>query len=191
MRAKKVSVLLLSALFSNVYADVVDKVVFEGLNRVDEDAVKDCVTIKPHKDFTKKDLNDTLKALFKKEFFSHIDFIRRGSTLVIKCEERKVIGKVAFEGNDAAPDEVLKAMIKGRISEGKLFSMHVIKDLLADFRVLYRELGYHSVIVNPKIIKHGEDTVDVVFEIEEGKKTSIRKMIFIGNKFLFKLFFYF
>ena len=59
------------AVFSvSVHADIVDNIRFEGLDRVEEAAVIDCVTVKPGKHYTQSDIDESLKALFKKDFFS-------------------------------------------------------------------------------------------------------------------------
>ncbi|MDR1334312.1 MAG: outer membrane protein assembly factor BamA, partial [Holosporaceae bacterium] len=168
--------------FCNVFADIVDKIEFEGLDRVEKEAIQDCITIKPHKNYDQSDIDATLKALFKKDFFSYVKFIKKGSTLVIKCTEKPMVDKVVFEGNDAASDDILKNIINGRIGEGRLFSIHTIKDILSDFQMAYKTLGYCSVIITPKVIKHEGNRVDIVFEIKEGTKTTVKKILFVGNK---------
>ena len=180
----KISALMLSmCVYGTSLGDVVSKIIFKGLQRVDESSIKDCLKVHPGQEFTQKDLDETLKALFKKDFFSYVGFVRDGNTLIIKCDEKKMINKVGFEGNDAASSDVLKTVINGRIGEGRLFSNHVIKDILSDFRLMYKTLGYHSAQITPKIIKHGGNTVDVVFEFKEGLKTTVKKVVFIGNKY--------
>ncbi|MDR1561040.1 MAG: outer membrane protein assembly factor BamA [Holosporaceae bacterium] len=168
--------------FSSILADVVEKIEFEGLDRVEVEAIQDSITIKPNKNYNQTDIDKTLKSLFKKDFFSYIRLIKKGNTLVIKCEEKPMIDKVAFEGNDIASDDILKNIINGRVGEGRLFSLHIIKDILSDFQMAYKAFGCYSAIITPKIIKHAGNKVDLVFEINEGSKTRVRKIIFIGNK---------
>ncbi|MDR2781164.1 MAG: outer membrane protein assembly factor BamA [Holosporaceae bacterium] len=168
--------------FCSIFADVVDKIEFEGLDRVEKEAIQDCITIKPNKNYDQSDIDTTLKALFKKDFFSYVKFIKRGNTLVVKCTEKPMVDKVSFEGNDAASDDVLKNIINGRVGEGRLFSIHTIKDILSDFQMEYKALGYCSVIITPKIIRHNGNRVNIVFEIIEGSKTTVKKILFVGNK---------
>ncbi|MDR2645612.1 MAG: outer membrane protein assembly factor BamA [Holosporaceae bacterium] len=179
---KRVLGLIIALYFNCVIADVVDRVEFEGLDRVEREAVEDCVTIKPHKNYDQTDIDATLKALYGKGFFSDIKFIKHGNILVINCCEKPMVDKVAFEGNDAASDSVLKNIINGRIGEGRLFSLHTIKDILSDFQMAYRALGYCSVVIIPKVIKHPGNRIDIVFEIKEGSKTTVKKILFVGNK---------
>ncbi|MDR0753681.1 MAG: hypothetical protein LBE95_03380, partial [Holosporaceae bacterium] len=179
---KRILGLALALCFNCATADVVDRIEFEGLDRVELKAVDDCVTIKPHKSYDRLDIDATLKALYGKDFFSDIKIVKRGDVLVIRCCERPMVDKVAFEGNDAASDSMLKNIVNGRIGEGRLFSLHIIKDILSDFQSAYRALGYCSVVIIPKVIKHPGNRIDVVFEIKEGSKTTVKKILFIGNK---------
>ncbi len=173
---------VVSLCYSGAFADVVDEIKFEGLDRVEEDAIKESITIKPHHEYTQNDINESLKALYKKEFFSHIKFVKRGNSLVIICQERPMVDKVAFEGNDAASNEALNNIINGRIGEGRLFSLSVVKDILSDLQLAYKTLGYYSVNINPKIIRRTGNKIDLVFEIQEGTKTTVKKILFVGNK---------
>lgn len=175
-------ILLLGLFLFPVRGDIVSKIEFEGLDRVEQSVLEDSVTIKPGIEFTHLDIDNTLKKLFNKDFFSDIKFVRKGNILVIECTEKPMVDKVAFEGNDSASDDALKSVINNRIGSGRLFSTYIIKDILSDFQMLYRALGYCSARVTPKIIKHPGNRIDVVFEIVEGEKTTIKKIILVGNK---------
>ena len=163
-------------------ADVVNKIEYEGLDRVEIAAIEDSITIKPNREYTQKDVDTSLKNLYQKGFFSHIKFAKRGSSLVVICQERPMVDKVAFEGNDAASNDALKNVINGRIGEGRLFSLSVVKDILSDLQLAYKTLGYYSANINPKIIRRTGNKIDLVFEIHEGNKTTVKKILFIGNK---------
>ena len=45
----------------------------------------------------------------------------------------------------------------------------------------YRHVGRDDVGVVPEIIDRGNDRVDLVFAITEGKKTTVRQINFVGN----------
>ena len=47
---------------------------------------------------------------------------------------------------------------------------------------IYRRNGRFDVRVEPKIIELPNNRVDLVFEIKEGEKTGVKKIIFVGNK---------
>src|SRR6202000_3356039 len=45
----------------------------------------------------------------------------------------------------------------------------------------YRRVGRDEIGVVPQIIDRGNDRVDLVFAITEGKKTTVRQINFVGN----------
>jgi len=46
----------------------------------------------------------------------------------------------------------------------------------------YRHAGRNDAGVAPKIIDRGNDRVDLVYEVTEGKKSTVRQIEFVGNK---------
>lgn len=168
--------------FASASADVVGKIVLKGLDRVEPAVIEECITIKPGVNYTEQDVDDTIKAIFAKDFFSDVKVRKEGNVLVIECVEKQMIDQVAFEGNNAANDEALKSVINDRLASGRMLSVYAVRDVVADFQAMYKALGYCSAVITPKIIKHTGNKVDVVFEINEGSKTTIKKIVFIGNK---------
>ena len=175
-------VLLSLGVSSAVFADVVEKIEYAGLDRVEEAAISDAVLIKPNKNYDKKDVAQSIRNLYEKDFFSNIEFFKKGNTLVIKVKEKPIVDKVVFEGNDAGTDEMLNSVVNGRLGEGRLFSSHVVKDVLADMQLAYKAWGFYFSEINPQYIERSGNKIDIVFNIKEGRKTTVAKIIFIGNK---------
>lgn len=175
-------VVLSLAVSATVFADVVEKIEYVGLNRVEKAAISDAVIISPGKIFDKKDINESIKNLYRKDFFSNVEFFKQGNKLIIKLEEKPIVNKVAFEGNDAGTDEMLSGVVNNRLGEGRLFSSYVVKDVLSDLQLAYRALGFYFTEINPQYIERSGNTIDVVFNIKEGHKTTIKKIVFVGNK---------
>ena len=174
-----VSSLIVSA---TVFADVVEEIEYKGLDRVEEATIADAITIKPNKSYGKEDIDLSIKNLYAKDFFSDIEFFKQGNKLIIKVKEKPIVDKVAFEGNDAGTDEMLKSVVNGRLGEGRLFSNHIVKDVLSDLQLAYKAWGFYFAEINPKYIERTGNKIDIVFEIKEGSKTKIEKILFVGNK---------
>lgn len=175
-------VLLSLSVSSAVLADVVEKIEYAGLDRVEEAAISDAVLIKPNKNYDKKDVVQSIRNLYEKDFFSNVEFFKKGNTLIVKVKEKPIVDKVVFEGNDAGTDEMLNSVVNGRLGEGRLFSSHVVKDVLADMQLAYKAWGFYFSEINPQYIERPGNKIDVIFNIKEGRKTTIAKIIFVGNK---------
>ncbi|MDR3155860.1 MAG: outer membrane protein assembly factor BamA [Holosporaceae bacterium] len=179
---KKTLLLVLGLYVPEALADVVDSVAFEGLNLVESGALEECVAIAPGKEFGQSEIEATIKALFAKGFFLDVKIVKKGQTLIIRCVERLMVNKVAFEGNDAVKDETLNAVVNGRIVDGCMLANHLVRDVISDVQAVYASLGYYAVKITPKIIKHTNQKIDLIFEVDEGSKTTVKKILFIGNK---------
>ena len=175
-------VLLSLSVSSVVFADVVEKIEYSGLDRVEEAAISDAVLIEPNKNYDKKDVVQSIRNLYEKDFFSDVEFFKKGNTLIIKVKEKPIVDRVAFEGNDAGTDEMLKNVVNGRLGEGRLFSNHVVKDVLSDMQEAYKALGFYFSEIRPQYIERTGNKIDIVFNIKEGRKTTIEKIVFVGNK---------
>ncbi len=175
-------VVLSLSVSATVFADVVEEIEYKGLDRVEEAAIADALTIKPGEIYGNKDIDRSIKNLYKKDFFSDVEFFKQGNKLVIKLKEKPIVDKVVFEGNDAGTDEMLKSVVNGRLGEGRLFSNHIVKDVLSDLQLAYKAWGFYFTEINPRYIERSGNKIDIVFEIKEGSKTKIEKIIFVGNK---------
>ena len=102
-----------------------------------------------------------------------------GGRLVVTVVENPVINRVAFEGNKKAKDEQLKAEVQSK-ARGTLSRPTVQADVQRIIEIYHRS-GRFDVRVDPKIIELPNNRVDLVFEINEGDKTGVKKILFVGN----------
>lgn len=168
--------------FANLaFADVIDKIEFVGLGMVEEAALSDCVHIKPGQQYDSSDLNTIFNKLYSKGFFSSIQFTKKDNVLKIYCVENPLVCKVAFNGNDALNNDMMKNIIRDRIGELKLFNKHVLRSVLSDLQEAYNALGYCSVVIKPMAIYRGKNKIDIEFVIDEGDKSVVKKITFVGN----------
>src|SRR5215472_17242063 len=95
--------------------------------------------------------------------------------------ENPVINRVAFEGNKKIKDEQLTAEIQSK-PRGTLSRPMVQSDALR-IAEIYRHAGRYDVRVTPEIIEQPNNRVDLVFTIEEGVKTGVKSIEFVGNSY--------
>ena len=94
--------------------------------------------------------------------------------------ENPVINRIAFEGNSKVKDEQLKLEIQSK--ERGTLSRAVVQSDVQRIVEVYRRTGRYDVSVDPKIIELPNNRVDLVFEINEGDKTNVKTIEFVGNK---------
>ncbi len=160
-------------------AAVVSRISVEGVQRVDVETVKTYLTITPGKSFGADDVDQSLKALFKTGLFSDVNISQRGGTLVVSVVENPVINRVSFEGNKKQKDELLLSQVDSK-PRSVLTRAKVQADVQKILEI-YRRTGRFRASVEPKIISLPQNRVDLVFEINEGDKTGVSRITFIGN----------
>ncbi len=160
-------------------ADVVSKVVVRGNIRVEAETIRSYVAVKPGKSFSTQDIDASLKALYATDLFSDVKISRDSGALVVTVAESPMINKVAFEGNKRITDEQLKGVIQSQ-SRGFMSKTRVQSDVQRLLEA-YRRNGRYRAQVEAKVISLADNRVNLVYEIDEGDKTAVTRVGFVGN----------
>jgi outer membrane protein insertion porin family len=174
-----VAVLASGFVSSSAVAQTASSIVVEGNRRVESDTIRSYFKPGPGGALDAGRIDDGLKALIETGLFQDVKINRAGGRLVVTVIENPVIGRVAFEGNKKVKDEQLSAEIQSK-PRGTLSRPMVQSDAqrIAD---IYRHSGRYDVSVTPEIIEQPNNRVDLVFTINEGGKTGVKSIEFIGN----------
>ena len=160
-------------------AAVVNRVEVRGNQRVDAETVRNYITIKPGKSFSNTDIDDAVKALFGSGLFSDVRINQVGSTLVVQVSEYQVVNNVLFQGNKKLKDAALGGAIQ--LKPRGAFSQAALEADTQAIKDAYKRVGRDDVTVGTQIMDLGENRVNVVFEINEGGRTKIAAINFVGN----------
>ncbi|MBB6465120.1 outer membrane protein insertion porin family [Aminobacter lissarensis] len=164
---------------SAAQAAVVNRVEVRGNQRVDADTVRNYITIKPGKTFSNTDIDDAVKALFGSGLFSDVRINQVGSTLVVQVSEYQVVNNVLFQGNKKLKDAALGGAVQ--LKPRGAFSQATLESDAQSIKEAYKRVGRDDVTVGTKVMDLGENRVNVVFEINEGGRTKIAAINFVGN----------
>jgi outer membrane protein insertion porin family len=151
----------------------------EGNRRIDAETVRSYFHPGATGNYDASALDAALKALVATNLFEHVEIDHPDGRLVVHVTEAKVIDRIAFEGNKKVKDEQLKVAIESK-PRGPLQRALVQSDASRIVEA-YRRVGRDDVRVVPQIIDRGSDRVDLVYEVTEGTKTTVRKINFVGN----------
>lgn len=160
-------------------AAVVSRVEVSGNQRVDADTIRNYVTIKPGKAFSSADIDEAVKALFGTGLFSDVQINQVGSTLVIKVSEYQVVNQVLFQGNKKLKDNALAVAVQ--LKPRGTFSQAALDADVEAVKAAYKRIGRDDAAVTTQIMDLGDNRVNVVFNINEGGRTQIASINFVGN----------
>jgi outer membrane protein insertion porin family len=160
-------------------AQTVRQIEVEGNKRVDAETIRSYVSIQPGQSYSAYGADDSLKTLFATGLFADVSLDMRGSTLVVKVVENPIVNLVSFEGNKKVKDEVLLSEIESQ--PRSVLTRAKIEGDTQRILQIYRRSGRFGASVTPKIIDLPDNRANLVFEIDEGDKTSVVGINFIGN----------
>lgn len=155
-------------------------VVVEGNQRIESATVLSYLKVKPGDRFDADAVDRSLKDLFATGLFQDVVLKRRGDSLVVTVVENPIINRVAFEGNRRLDKERLESEVQ--LKPRQVFTRTRVQNEVQRITELYRRLGRFAASVEPKIINLDQNRVDLVFEINEGPRTGVRAINFVGNE---------
>lgn len=161
-------------------AATVNQITVEGNRRVEATTIINYVTIEPGVSFGAADINDSIKSLYATGLFLDVGISQRASTLLIVVVENQVVNSVIFQGNKKVKSNILVTLVDTK-SRGMLTE----PQLQADARRIegyYDQSGRSNAVVDPQIIQLDNNRVDVVFAVNEGGRTGVKTISFVGNQ---------
>ncbi len=156
-----------------------ETIAVEGNRRVDAQTVRSYFHPGAEGRYDEAARDAGLKALIATGLFADVKVERAGNRLIVQLTEAKVLERVAFEGNKKIKDENLAAVVQSK-PRGSLQRATVQADVQRIVEA-YRHVGRDDVSVVPELIDRGNDRVDLVYTITEGKKTPVKQINFVGN----------
>jgi outer membrane protein insertion porin family len=159
---------------------VVQRIIVRGNERIEQSTILSYLPIQPGEtlDAAKADL--ALKTLFRTDLFSDVKVDLQGSDMIVTVVENPIINKVVFEGNSGLKEDKLRDEVTVR--PRGIFTRAKVQQDVQRIIELYRRSGRISAQVTPKIVELPQKRVDLIFEINEGPKSGVLRVNFLGNK---------
>ncbi len=155
-------------------------IVVVGNRRVEAETIRSYFKLGPGERLDAAKINAGLKALYASGLFEDVRITTEGGRLVVTVVEAPVIDRIVFEGNHRLKDEQLLQEIQSK-PRGTLSRPAVQADTQRIIEV-YQRNGRFDVGVVPQIVQRPNNRVDLIFTVNEGEKTGIKQIVFVGNK---------
>lgn len=152
----------------------------QGNQRIEAETVRAYMALKEGEPFDAERMDASLKSLFATGLFADVAMARQGDVVLVRVVENPIVNRVAFEGNKRVDDKALQAEVQLRPRQ--VFTRTKVQEDVKRILDVYRRSGRYAVSVEPKIIEQEQNRVDLVFEVNEGDPTYIRRINFVGNQ---------
>ena len=160
-------------------AVVIGRIVVTGNERIERSTIISYLPIRPGEIADPAKIDLALKTLFRTDLFADVDITVQGNDLVVRVAENPIINQVVFEGNSALKEDKLREEVT--IRPRGIFTRARVEQDVQRIVELYRRSGKISATVTPKIVQLPQKRVDLIFEIDEGPKSGILHINFLGN----------
>lgn len=162
------------------HAAVIQRIEVRGAQRVGIEAVRSNITIEPGKSFSNTDIDESVKRLYATGFFSDVRISVSGGSLVVSVSENQLVNQVVFNGNRKIKDDKLVGVVQTQPLGP--YSDTLISADIERIREAYRAIGRSDIEVTTQVVPVAEGRVNLAFVINEGDRTKISQLNFVGNQ---------
>ncbi len=162
-------------------APIIQGISVTGNQRIEPETVGSYLPLQAGMPADPELLDLSLKTLFNTGLFSDVTLeMQPNGVLLITVKENPIVNRVIYEGNKRVKDDKIteEVQLKAR-------SVYTRAKVQADTQriiELYRAKGRFAAQVTPKVTPLDQNRIDVIFEVDEGPKTGIAKVNFVGNE---------
>jgi outer membrane protein insertion porin family len=151
-----------------------------GNQRLESATILSYLRLRVGQSYDRAMLDQALKDLAATELFKDYQINDDDGALTIEVVENPVINRVILEGNKRLKEEKIRPEIK--LSPRQIFTRSKVRADVARIIELYKRQGRFAATVEPKMVQLDQNRVDIVFEINEGPKSKVRRIEVIGNQ---------
>lgn len=167
-------------------AEKIGAITFEGLRRVDEDAIKRLLKLRNGNAIDPALATEDLRALWDTGFFRDVRIERERAadgtiTLIYVLQEKPTIREVSYVGRDALSEDDVSGVVD--VKAFTILNVEKLKRNVEKIKNLYVEKGYYLADVTYRVepVADTEFEVDVVFDIVENAKVLVKQLTLVGN----------
>lgn len=173
------SVVVLASPFA-AEAAVIQRIDVRGAQRTGQEAVRSNLTIRPGVSFSNSDIDESVKRLYATGYFSDVKISVSGGTLVVSVNESRLVNQVVFNGNRKIKDDKLQAVVQTQPLGP--YSDAIIQADIQRLKEAYTSIGRSDVEITTQVAPVGQGRVNLAFVINEGERTKISSINFVGNQ---------
>ena len=161
----------------------VEDIRVKGLLRVSTGTVFNQISLRVGDEVDSLSIRTMIRELFETGYFDDVTVSRDGNELVVEVKERPWINSITIEGNKAIQTEDLLEGLAGQgLREGEIFKQSTLDRVSLELERQYVAQGQYTAHITTNIENLEPNRVAITIIVDEGKKSGIRQIEFIGNK---------
>ncbi len=175
---------ILLALFLSInisLSEIIKSIEIKGNKRIPYETILMFSGISQGQNINDIDLNETLKNIYDSNFFENVSVNYVNNSIFIEVDELPIIENITYKGVKAQKikEKIFKDLqLKPRTSYNKVF----LKSDKKKIENSLKDLGYYFSKVKILVTQLNDNKIDLVYEVDLGKKSKIKKISFVGDK---------
>ena len=155
--------------------------IINGLSKLSVDDLKTLTSIDlDKKTYSEDEINLLLKDFYKSDLIFDVDYIFDNGSYIIDIQENKLIENIYLNGNNRIDDNLIKENIS--LKENGFLNKNFISEDINLIKNIYKIKGFNDINIAVSTEKYSVDRVNVIFDINEGSQSKIKKISFKGNE---------
>ena len=165
-----------------VLAKTFENIKITGNKRVSLNSIIVLGDIDTKGDYTDRELSQIIIKLYETDFFENIKIDISNELMTINVVENPIIEDLKIIG--VKNKKLLEFLEKSiQLKDRKSFSEFKARQDLVTLKNISKSLGYYFVEINYDYVKNeSQNSIQLLFDLNLGDKTKIKKIIFLGNK---------
>ena len=159
----------------------IEKIIVEGNKRISDQTIIMFSNANIQDKIEINDINNILKRIYDSNFFDDVKVNFENNILTISVVEKAIIENIKYEG------------IKSKTTQEEILNLRILKPKSSFDETLLKKdrdriydtllnLGYYFAEVETKLEKLENNKINLIYNINLGEKSKIKKISFIGDK---------
>ena len=163
------------------YSKNYEKIIVNGNERISNETILVFSEIQDNKSLDENSINEILKKLYKSGFFKDVIVKIENNNLIIEVLENPIIQSVFIEGVKRKKTvESLYEILS--LKDRSSYNLTLIKKDEASILNFLKDKGYYFSSITSSYQDLGYNKIDLLYQVDLGKKSKISKISFIGDK---------
>jgi len=166
---------------------VLSRINVQGNRRVETDAIRAALPLKAGDTYDREKLKSALLAVWRMGYFNDVKLDvssakppLTGFTLTVLVSEKPAVREVKLEGNEELSKDDFKDNIE--VKPFQILDQEAVRKSARKMQEKYVEKGFFLAEVTPKIVPLPNNEVNVIFQINEHAKITVKEIRFVGNR---------
>jgi len=162
-------------------AEIIKDIKFDGLVHISPEIAKEIIGIKPGDKVDEAKISDSIKALYKQQYFEDIWVDDKNGVLVYHVKEKPVIANVNLKGY-GSQDKNQEMLAASGLRKGDIYDETKLKKIKQNITKKLESEGYFDSTVKIKKEKINDGSLKTDIVVQKGENVHITKIRFIGAK---------